>query len=139
MNAREGRAYAGGVNSTVARIATWVLAGVIGFVYGVAGVIGQAAAWGPVPIGLVVALVGLIALLVAVRTLTGERGSTLGAGVGALVATVILSGQGPGGSVVVPAPAEGEITTGVIWTFAVPLIAALIVAWPAAPARRTTN
>ena len=127
------------MSSTLVRIATWLMAAVIGFVYGVAAVIGQAAMWGVVPVGLLTAAIGLVALLVAVRSLTGERTSALAAGVGALIATVVLSGRGPGGSVVVPAAPEGEITTGVIWTFAVPLLAALIVAWPSASTLRPKN
>lgn len=127
------------MSSTIARLGTWVIAAVIGFVYGVACVIGQAATWGPVPVGLIAATIGLVGLLVAVRVLTGERSSTLAAGVGALVATVVLSGRGPGGSVVVPAAPEGVITPGMVWTLAVPLLAALIVAWPSASAFRATN
>ena len=45
-----------------ARVGTWIVAGVIGIVYGVAGTIGQAAMWGPVPLGLVI-----VALAVANR------------------------------------------------------------------------
>lgn len=127
------------MNPLLARIATWLVAAVLGFVYGVACVIGQAATWGVVPVGLITAVVGLAAMLVAIRVLTGERATTLAAGVGALAATVILSGRGPGGSIVVPAAPEGEITTGVIWTIAVPLIAAIIVAWPSASSLRATN
>ncbi|MFS0867102.1 histidinol dehydrogenase [Microbacterium sp. 179-B 1A2 NHS] len=127
------------MNPVLARAATWLVAALIGFVYGVACVIGQAASWGVLPVGLIVASVGLIALLVAVRTLTGERASALAAGLGALIATVVFSGRGPGGSIVVPAAAEGEITTGIIWTIAVPLVAALVVAWPSASALRMKN
>ena len=39
---------------------TWVIALVIGAVYGVAGTIGQAAVWGPVPLGLVIAVIGVL-------------------------------------------------------------------------------
>ncbi len=128
------------MNALLARIATWVLAAVIGFVYGVAGTIGQAATWGPLPVGLVVASVGFIALLVAVRTLTGERTSALAAGLGALIATLVFANEGPGGSVVVPAPqGDAAVTPGMVWTFLVPLIAALVVAWPSASALRPTN
>jgi len=128
------------VNALIARIATWVLAAVIGVVYGVAGTIGQAAVWGVVPVGLLVASVGFVALLIAVRTLTGERTSALACGVGAMLATLVFANEGPGGSVVVPAPPEGAvITPGLIWTFLVPLAAALIVAWPTASRLRSTN
>lgn len=128
------------VNALFARIATWVLAAVIGVVYGVAGTIGQAATWGVVPIGLIVASIGFVALLIAVRTLTGERASALACGLGALVATLLFANEGPGGSVVVPAPPEGTVVTpGLIWTFVVPLAVALVVAWPTASRVRSTN
>lgn len=112
------------------RIATWIVALVIGIVFGVAGTIGQAAMWGVVPLGLVIAVVGVGALLLAVRLLTGDRWTALLTGVGAMAATLVFSGRGPGGSIVVPAPADGAISTGIVWTIAVPLLAALIVGWP---------
>lgn len=128
------------VNALLARVATWILAAVIGVVYGVAGTIGQAAVWGVVPVGLLVASLGFIALLVAVRILTGERASALACGLGAMLATLLFANEGPGGSVVVPAPPEGAtITPGLIWTFVVPLVAALVVAWPSASRLRSTN
>ena len=128
------------VNALLARVATWILAAVIGVVYGVAGTIGQAAVWGVVPVGLLVASLGFIALLVAVRILTGERASALACGLGAMLATLLFANEGPGGSVVVPAPPEGAtITRGLIWTFVVPLVAALVVAWPSASRLRSTN
>lgn len=128
------------VNAVLARIATWVLAALIGAVYGVAGTIGQAATWGILPVGLIVASVGFIALMIAVRVLTGERASALACGFGALLATLVFANEGPGGSVVVPAPPEGAtITPGLIWTFVVPLVAALVVAWPSASRPRSTN
>ena len=52
----------------------------IGAVYGVAGTIGQAAVWGPVPLGLVIAVIGVGALLLAVRLLTGDRWNALACG-----------------------------------------------------------
>jgi hypothetical protein len=128
------------VNALLARIATWVLAALIGTVYGVAGTIGQAATWGILPVGLLVASIGFLALLIAVRTLTGERASALACGLGAMLATLVFANEGPGGSVVVPAPPEGVvITPGLIWTFVVPLVAALVVAWPSASRLRSTN
>lgn len=113
-----------------ARIGSWAVAAVIGFVYGVAGVIGQAAHAGALPVGLVVALVGFTALLLAIRLLTGDRATTFAAGMGALVATLVLSGRGPGGSIVVPAASDGMLSTGMVWTIAAPLVAALVIAWP---------
>jgi hypothetical protein len=48
----------------------------------------------------------------------------------ARVTTWVFSGAGPGGSVVVPAPADGEFPAGVVWTLAVPLLVAVAVGWP---------
>lgn len=103
----------------------------IGLVYGVAGTIGQAAMWGPVPLGLLIALIGTGALLLAVRLLTADRWAALACALGAMGATLVFSGRGPGGSVVVPAPADGQLSTGIIWTVAMPILAAVIVGWPA--------
>lgn len=107
------------------RLGTWVIALVVGAVYGAACTIAHAYTVGVLPIGLVLAIVGVAALLVAVRSLTVDRWAALAAGLGALGATVVLSGSGPGGSVVVP---SGVL--GVVWTFAVPVAVAVVVAWP---------
>lgn len=123
------------MSSHLARLGTWTIALVIGIVYGVAGTIGQAAVWGAFPLGLVVAVIGIGALLLAVRLLTEDRWATLATALGAMLATLVFSGRGPGGSVVVPAPEDGQLSTGIIWTLAVPIIAAVVIAWPAMPAR----
>lgn len=133
---------------SLARVGTWVIAVVIGLVYGIAGTIGQAASWGPVPLGLIVAVIGSGALLVAVRLLTADRWAALACGLGVMIATLVFSGKGPGGSIVVPAPADGQLSTGIIWTIAVPILTAVIVGWPTfahpdatptQPAEQTTN
>ncbi len=119
------------MNFSWARLGTWVIAVVIGLVYGVAGTIGQAAMWGILPLGLLIAIIGVGALLLAVRLLTADRWAALACGLGAMVATLVFSGKGPGGSVVVPAPVDGQLSTGIIWTVAVPILTAFIVGWPA--------
>jgi hypothetical protein len=83
-----------------------------------------------VPLGLVIAVIGVGALLLAVRLLAGDRWNALACGMGVMLTTLVFSGQGPGGSIVVPAPADGQLSTGIVWTIAVPLLAALIVGWP---------
>ncbi|WP_347345486.1 histidinol dehydrogenase [Microbacterium sp.] len=123
---------------SAARVVTWIVAFVVGAVYGVAGTIGQAAAWGVLPVGLIVAIAGVAALLVAMRVLSG-RGSALAAGLGVMGATLLFSGRGPGGSIVVPAAAEGALSTGLVWTVALPVVVAVVVAWPAAARRTATN
>lgn len=122
---------------TVTRAGTWVVALVVGVVYGVAGTIGQAAGWGWFPVGLLVAIVGAAAIVAAVRLLTADRWSALATGLGLMVATLVFSGAGPGGSVIVPQPADGGLSTGIVWTLAVPVLTAIVVAWPAVPARST--
>jgi len=121
------------------RVGTWAIAAVIGIVYGVAGTIGQAAMWGPIPLGLIIAVIGVGALMLAVRVLIADRWAALATGLGIMIASLVFSGKGPGGSVVVPAPAENEVSTGIIWTIAVPIVTALIVAWPAFAASRTSD
>lgn len=124
---------------SVARVGTWAVALVVGAVFGVAGTIGQAAQWGWLPIGLLVAVIGVGALVLAVRLLTSDRWAALSTGLGAMLATLIFSGRGPGGSVVVPAPEDGAVSTGVVWALAVPIIVAIVVAWPTATRPPTTN
>ncbi len=124
---------------TLTRVGTWIVALVVGGVYGVAGTIGQAASWGWLPVGLVVAVVGAAAIVAAVRLLTGDRWAALSTGLGIMVATLVFSGKGPGGSVIVPQPAEGEFSAGLVWTIAVPVIAAVVIAWPSTPGSRPTS
>lgn len=106
-----------------------MVAVVVGAVYATAGTVAHSfTLWG-LPIGLILAIVGSAALLAAVRLLTGDRWAALAAGAGALVATVVLSGAGPGGSVITPGDGLG-----VVWAIAVPVVTATVVAWPdAAP------
>lgn len=122
------------------RLATWAIALVVGAVYGVAGTVSQASMIGGFPLGLTLSLIGAIALLVAVRALTDDRWSALATGLGMFAAVIAFSGQGPGGSVIVPAPAEGEfLTAGVIWTWSVPILVAFVVAWPSRRPRPDAN
>ena len=90
------------MNQTLSRVLSWVLALVVGAVYGTAGTIAHAYRLGPIPVGLILAVIGIAALFVALRALTGDRWTALCGGVGALAATVVFSGSGPGGDVVVP-------------------------------------
>lgn len=113
-----------------ARVATWVVGFVVGAVYGLAGTIAQGYDLGWFPLGLVIALGGAGALLAAVRLLTGDRWSAVATGLGLMLATLVFSGRGPGGSVIVPQPAPGEFDSGIIWTIALPLLITAVVAWP---------
>ena len=111
--------------SVLARIGTWIVALLVGAVYGLAGTIAHAYRIGWLPVGLVLAAIGCAALLLAVRLLTADRGATLATGLGMMLATLVFSGSGPGGSVIVP-----QTELAVAWTFAVPILVAVIVAWP---------
>ena len=65
------------------------------------------------------------ALLVAVRFLTADRWAALASGLGMMTTTLVFSGKGPGGSVIVP---EGAL--GTVWTLALPILVAVVVALP---------
>jgi hypothetical protein len=113
------------VKSSLSRVATWIVALVVGAVYGLAGTIAHAYLVGWFPLGLVLAIIGSVALLAAVRLLTADRWAALAAGLGMILATLTFSGRGPGGSVIVP---QTELAT--VWTIAVPVLVAIVVAWP---------
>ncbi len=112
-------------SSVPARIGTWLVALLVGAVYGLAGTIAHAYRVGWLPLGLLLAIIGCGALLAAVRLLTGDRWAALATGLGMMTATLIFSGRGPGGSVIVP-----ETGLGTVWTLALPILVAVAVAWP---------
>jgi len=106
-------------------VLSWVGTLIVGAVYGLAATIGHAAMIGPLPVGLVVGAVSSAALLIAVRTLTGDRWAVVAAGLGMIAAVLVISGRGPGGSVVVQNGLLGQI-----WTYLAAGIVLLVVAWP---------
>lgn len=108
-----------------ARYATWAVSLIVGAVYGVAGTIAHSYVIGWFPLGLILAVIGSAALLVAVRLLAADRWAALAAGLGMMGTTLLFSGEGPGGSVVVP-----QNMLALVWTLAVPLLVAVTVAWP---------
>jgi hypothetical protein len=114
----------------LARLVTWIVALVVGLVYGTAGTVAHAFTVGGFPLGLILAVIGVAALLAAVRLLTTDRWACLATGLGVMLAALVFSGPGPGGSVVVAAAAEGQFPLGIVWTVAVPLVVAVAVAWP---------
>jgi hypothetical protein len=107
------------------RVATWVVAFGVGALYGAAGTVNHAYRWAWIPVGLILSMIATGAVIVAVRSLIGDRWSALAVGVGAMVVTLVLSGPGAGGSVIVP-----ESMLGVVWTLWIPIVTALVVAWP---------
>jgi len=122
------------------RVISWVVALAVGLVYGAAGTIAHAYRLGALPVGLLLALLGVVALLVAVRTLTHDRWAALACGLGLVLATWVFSGSGPGGSVIVPSgklDALAGVNLGIVWAVLVPLAAAIVVVWPARSAVRS--
>jgi len=114
-----------GLRTRVPRIATWIVAFIVGAVYGLAGTIAHAYVIGWFPLGLLLAIIGSAALLAAVRLLTSDRWAALATGAGMIVATLVFSGRGPGGSVIVP-----QTELAIAWTIAVPVLVVIAVAWP---------
>ena len=113
------------MNTWLSRILSWAAAAVVGGVYGIAGTIAHSLTWGPVPIGLLIAAIACGALLVAIRALTHDRASTLAAGLGMLGTVTLISGVGPGGSVVV-----ADTIWGRVWIYLIAGLVLLAVAWP---------
>lgn len=111
--------------SWVSRIVSWIAAVLVGGVYGVAGTIAHSLTWGPIPVGLIVGAIACAAILIAVRALTHDRGAALAAGLGMVGMLLLISGVGPGGSVVVQDSLAGRI-----WTYLVAGLVLLMVAWP---------
>ncbi|MGI9823841.1 histidinol dehydrogenase [Agromyces sp. Marseille-Q5079] len=115
------------------RIGTLVIAFLVGVLYGTLGTVGHrhVLAIGDVvlPWGLVAALIGVAALLVAFRVFSGRLVAAV-VGLGVIVAVGVLTLTGPGGSVLV----VGDLT-GTIWSLGPALITVFVVAWPHLPAR----
>jgi len=109
----------------ISRVLSWVAAALVGGVFGVAGTIGHSLTWGPIPLGLIVGAIACGSILVAIRALTHDRGATLAAGLGMVGMLVLISGVGPGGSVVVE-----DTLSGRIWIYLVAGLVLLAVAWP---------
>lgn len=107
------------------RVVSWLAAAIVGGVFGVAATIGHSVTWASVPVGLLVAAVACGAILLAVRAFTRDRWSTLAAGLGMIATVLVISGVGPGGSVVVP-----DTPLGRIWMYVVAGLVLLTVAWP---------
>ncbi|PJJ62257.1 DUF6113 family protein [Compostimonas suwonensis] len=116
------------------RITTYVVSFVIGAVFGLLGTVAQQKMVmigdTAVPIGLVLSLLGVTALLVGLRLVLHDRLIVLIAAIGILAVIALLSLPGPGGSVLIP-----QGTIGLVWTIAPTLVATIVVAWPRIPPR----
>ncbi|WP_159498262.1 DUF6113 family protein [Microbacterium sp. 18062] len=115
------------MGSRFSRLATWAIALVVGVVYGAAGSLAHSSSLGVIPVGLVLGVVGSAGLVVALRLLTGDRWAALAGGGGMMLATYFFSLPSPGGSVLFTQQNE---TLALIWMAGVPLVTALVVAWP---------
>lgn len=104
---------------------SWLAAALVGAVYGVAATIAHGFALGWFPLGLIVGIIACAALLIALRSLTGDRWAVLAAGIGMMALIFVISQRGPGGSVIVP-----DTPLGNIWMYAAAGIVVLVVAWP---------
>ncbi|MEW1975310.1 histidinol dehydrogenase [Microbacterium profundi] len=109
----------------ISRGLAWLAAALVGVVYGTAGTIAHSLMCGVIPVGMIVAAIACAALLIAVRALTHDRGATVVTALGMLGMVMIISGPGPGGSVIVPNTPIGQI-----WIYLVAGIALLVIAWP---------
>ena len=120
-----------------ARALAGLLAFVVGVAFGVLGTIAHQATivLGPVtiPIGLVLALAGVTALLAGLRLVVGDRLVVLLAAIGLLGTIFLLSLRSEGGSVLVP-----QGLPGTLWTVGPTLVATIVLAWPRIPGRRGT-
>lgn len=113
------------MRSVISRGLSWLAAAFIGAVYGVAATIAHSYLLGPIPVGLILGTIACAALLIALRALTGDRWAALAAGLGMMVMLLLISQRGPGGSVVVPNTALGNI-----WMYVAAGIVVLVVMWP---------
>jgi len=109
----------------ISRSLSWIAAAFVGAVYGTAGTIAHGFTWGVLPVGLIVGALACAALLVAVRALTHDRWATLATAIGMVIMLLLVSGEGPGGSVIVPNTVLGQV-----WIYLVLGIAFLVIIWP---------
>ncbi len=118
----------------ISRAVSWIAAALVGVVYGTAGTIAHSLMWGVIPIGMIIGAIACGSLLVAVRALTHDRAATLATAIGMLGMLLIISGPGPGGSIIVPNTPFGQI-----WIYLIAGLSLLAIAWPSLPQRRPTT
>lgn len=83
-----------------------------------------------IPVGLILALVGVLALLIGFRLLFDDRLPVLCAAIGMVGMIALFSVASAGGSVLIP---QGLL--GLVWTVVPVLLATIVVAWPRMPQR----
>ncbi|VXC03804.1 conserved membrane hypothetical protein [Microbacterium sp. 8M] len=105
---------------------SWVALFIVGAVFGLATTVTHASSlWGAGWAGLALGVVACGGMLLAVRLLLHDRWGALLTGLGMLAGMVVISGRGPGGSVIVP-----NDVLGVVWTWTVAGMVLLVAAWP---------
>ncbi len=116
------------------RVVSCVLALIVGAVFGAVGTVQHQATLTlgplPLPLGLVLSLAGVLALLLGFRLLFTDRLIVLLAAAGVIAVVALLSMPSPGGSVLIP-----QGTAGLVWTIGPVLIGTIVVAWPRLPER----
>ncbi len=112
----------------LSRILSWIAAALVGGVFGIAGTIGHSLICLGIPVVIIVGAIACGAILIAIRTLTHDRGATLAAGLGMLGMVTVISGAGPGGSVIVENTVWGQI-----WLYVLAGLVLLTIAWPRLP------
>jgi hypothetical protein len=121
--------------TAASRIASIALALVVGVVYGAVGTVAHplSVTLGSIamPYGLVLALVGVLALFVGFRLVLGERLATVGAVVGVVGIVALFSLESRGGSVLIQ-----EGLPGMVWLLGPALLGAIVISWPSLPERR---
>lgn len=122
---RDGDAQENGLECASVRVSskilTWAFAFLGGATVGAIGTVQHQLAWGAFSLLLAaVALVGL-RLLFGTRTVAGF------AALGAVAMATLLGTESLGGSVLVPVG-----TAGMVWTFGLPLVILVVLAWPGA-------
>lgn len=113
------------------RIAITVVALVAGALFGAIGTVTHQDTIGAFPLGAVLALILVLALLLGFRLYFDSRLLGIAAAVGVVAVTALLTGPGSGGSALIPANAAGYA-----WTFGPTIIALIVLAWPKLPERR---
>jgi N-acetyl-1-D-myo-inositol-2-amino-2-deoxy-alpha-D-glucopyranoside deacetylase len=101
------------------RVASCLIAVLLGGIIGVIGTANYQAVWALVPLGISALFLSGLRLLFATRVVAGF------AAAGLIAAVWMLAQTGPGGSVLIPAN-----TPGYTWAYGVMVISLLVLAWP---------
>jgi hypothetical protein len=123
-------------SSTSTRVLGYVVAFVLGVVFGVLGTVVHQIAFSvfglfDVPIGLIVALPAVALLLVGLRLMVESRLAAIIAGAGVVGVIALLALPSPGGSVLIPGSVAGaDNIAGMVWIVGATIVAVVVLAWP---------